>query len=245
MEEIYERRANGSLLFPKDEDLTGATSAIKTIQKVYGLGASEIARGKFNGAKLSGKDCFAIGKHSYETQDYPNAESWLSEARTLYHEENETPPRLLLEYLSFSYFAKGDLQGVMKIIHEMFPENETESKKEYAKEIWKRKREFEGTTKWVQDFTDLRICNPENLGKLKEKVKAKLKCRYTDMGKPFLKLARVKEEEALLNPKIFLYHDILYDNEIQIIKNFSKPELERATVYHAETGERVPAPYRY
>jgi prolyl 4-hydroxylase len=56
-------------------------------------------------------------------------------------------------------------------------------------------------------------------------VSSKLKCRYTDRGSPFLRLARVKEEEASLKPLILIYHDIIYDPEIETIKKLSIPRV--------------------
>jgi hypothetical protein len=56
-------------------------------------------------------------------------------------------------------------------------------------------------------------------------VASKLKCRYTDRGNAFLRLARVKEEEAYLKPLILIYHDVIYDSEIETIKKLSVPRV--------------------
>ena len=56
-------------------------------------------------------------------------------------------------------------------------------------------------------------------------IAAKLKCRYTDNGNPFLRLARVKEEEAYLDPLILIYHDVIYDSEIETIKKLAMPRV--------------------
>lgn len=73
---------------------------------------------------------------------------------------------------------------------------------------------------------------------------AKLKCRYVDRGIPFLKLARVKEEEAYLKPRIVIYHDVIYDSEIETIKKLAQPKFRRATVQNYKTGELETANYR-
>ncbi|XP_071438685.1 prolyl 4-hydroxylase subunit alpha-1 [Hetaerina americana] len=73
---------------------------------------------------------------------------------------------------------------------------------------------------------------------------AKLKCRYVDNGNPFLKLARVKEEEAHLKPRIVIFHDIIYDSEIETIKKLAQPKFRRATVQNYKTGELETANYR-
>lgn len=51
-----------------------------------------------------------------------------------------------------------------------------------------------------------------------------LKCFYTTSGDhPLLLLAPAKVEEYFLSPYIRLYHDIISDNEIEIVKQISTP----------------------
>lgn len=54
---------------------------------------------------------------------------------------------------------------------------------------------------------------------------AKLKCRYVDNISPFLKIAPLKLEELNLKPYIVLYHQVMYDNEIEVIKTMAKPKV--------------------
>lgn len=56
-------------------------------------------------------------------------------------------------------------------------------------------------------------------------ISSKLKCRYTSKGNAFLRLARVKEEEAYLKPLILIYHDVIYDTEIETIKKLAMPRV--------------------
>lgn len=54
---------------------------------------------------------------------------------------------------------------------------------------------------------------------------AKLKCKYVTNSSPFLKIAPLKVEEASLEPYIVVYHEVMYDNEIEIIKQLAKPRV--------------------
>lgn len=54
---------------------------------------------------------------------------------------------------------------------------------------------------------------------------AELKCKYVTNGVPFLKISPLKLEEANLKPYLVIYHDVLYDNEIEIIKQLAKPRV--------------------
>ena len=56
-------------------------------------------------------------------------------------------------------------------------------------------------------------------------IQKNLKCRYVDRGIPFLKIAPFKEEEAYLEPRIVIYHDVIYDEEIETIKRLAQPRV--------------------
>jgi len=57
-------------------------------------------------------------------------------------------------------------------------------------------------------------------------------------------LGPLKEEEAYLDPKIVIYHDVLYDNEIETLKKMAAPRFKRATVQNSVTGQLEIANYR-
>lgn len=54
---------------------------------------------------------------------------------------------------------------------------------------------------------------------------ASLRCRYVTNKLAFLKIAPFKLEEISLDPYIILYHDVMYDKEIDVIKNISQPQV--------------------
>lgn len=59
---------------------------------------------------------------------------------------------------------------------------------------------------------------------------SKLKCKYVTNKSAFLKIAPLKLEEAHLKPYIVVYHDVMYDSEIDVIKKMAKPRV-RATLF--------------
>lgn len=71
-----------------------------------------------------------------------------------------------------------------------------------------------------------------------------LSCRYITNEVPFLKIGPLKLEEASKDPYIVIYHDAMYDSEIEIVKRMAKPRFRRATVQNAITGELETANYR-
>lgn len=76
------------------------------------------------------------------------------------------------------------------------------------------------------------------------KVLSKLKCRYATNNLPFLSIAPFKLEEASLKPYIVIYHDVMYDSEIELAKIMAKPRFRRATVQNHKTGALETANYR-
>lgn len=59
---------------------------------------------------------------------------------------------------------------------------------------------------------------------------APLRCRYVTNKSAFLKIGPLKLEEAHLKPYIVIYHDIIFDSEIEVIKNMAKPRVSRIGV---------------
>lgn len=58
-------------------------------------------------------------------------------------------------------------------------------------------------------------------------VSSQLKCRYVHRNNPYLLIAPFKEEEVYKDPRILLYHEVLYSNEIETVKNMAKPEVPK------------------
>lgn len=54
---------------------------------------------------------------------------------------------------------------------------------------------------------------------------SKLKCKYVTNNSAFLKIAPLKLEEAHTKPYIVIYHDVMYDDEIDLVKKMAKPRV--------------------
>ncbi|CAG7818937.1 unnamed protein product, partial [Allacma fusca] len=83
------------------------------------------------------------------------------------------------------------------------------------------------------------LCRGEN-----QRMQLGLKCRYVSNGKGFLTIAPIKEELVHVDPHIYIYHDVISDSEVSIIKQLATPRFKRATVHNHLTGELVTANYR-
>jgi prolyl 4-hydroxylase len=54
---------------------------------------------------------------------------------------------------------------------------------------------------------------------------AQLKCRYVTNSSPFLTIGPLKLEEMNHKPYIVVYHDVLFDDEIELFQNMAKPRV--------------------
>lgn len=52
-----------------------------------------------------------------------------------------------------------------------------------------------------------------------------MSCRYFYGVHPFMKIAPVKEEEVFLEPRLVLYHDVITDNELDVVKKLATPRV--------------------
>ena len=55
--------------------------------------------------------------------------------------------------------------------------------------------------------------------------RSKMTCRYFYGVHPFMKIAPVKEEEVFLEPRLVLYHDVITDNELDVVKKLATPRV--------------------
>ncbi|XP_069668616.1 prolyl 4-hydroxylase subunit alpha-1-like isoform X2 [Periplaneta americana] len=260
------------LKFPSDEDLNGAAVALTRLQDTYKLDTASVARGELNGVQysteLSAGDCFELGRQSYNNGDFYHTVLWMNEALQRYEEEyNKTTAKSdILEYLAFSTYKQGNVHRALKLTNELLEIVPTHqralgNKVYYLQDIEKaakegQKRGDDGTGSVLSDQVSVAHstnniperdlyemhCRLEQV--MSPATASKLKCRYTDRGNPFLRLARVKEEVAYLKPLILIYHDVIYDAEIETIKKLSIPRFKRATVQNSKTGELETANYR-
>lgn len=80
----------------------------------------------------------------------------------------------------------------------------------------KLNQEDESFTKLCRDGSNL---NP--------KLSAQLKCRYQTNNIAFLKIAPFKVEEAYLDPYIVIFHDVIFDREIDELKKAAKKRVNK------------------
>ncbi|XP_060646476.1 prolyl 4-hydroxylase subunit alpha-1 [Drosophila nasuta] len=223
---------------------------------------------------MSSDDCFELGRQSYVNRDYYHTVLWMNEAmaRMLEEPHNQTQSFTradLLEYLAFSTYKQGNVESALTMTNELLQllpnhERANGNKKFYEKEIahLKELRKMKGddgsdempvsdlpvakSDPGVFDMTERKAYEMLCRGELKPSPAElrPLRCRYVTNNVPFLRIAPLKLEEAHKDPYIVIYHDAMYDSEIEIIKRMARPRFRRATVQNSVTGALETANYR-
>jgi prolyl 4-hydroxylase len=234
--------------------------------------ARGILNGVQYSTEMSSDDCFEIGRQMYNNRDYHHTIMWMTEAINRLNNDSRLPRSDVLEYLAFSTFKEGNVQSALDMTNElltMVPDHQRArgNKFYYEKELAKlneksvlrgddgsadvpidKSLEFQhsNTGPYTYDLPERSLYELACRGELKpdEAFLSKLSCKYVNNDVPFLRLAPLKLEQVSHDPYIVVYHDVMYDREIEVIKKIAKPRFKRATVQNHKTGELETAHYR-
>jgi prolyl 4-hydroxylase len=221
--------------------------------------------------EMSSEDCFEIGRQSYINNNFFYTILWMNEALNRLNMRSQLSRADILEYLAFSTFKEGNVENALKMTNELLellPDHQRAigNKNYYEKELRKlneksqlrgddgsndvpvdKSLEFHHTSNpYIFDLPERKLYELACRGELKmpENISSKLNCRYIHNNVPFLKIGPLKLEQIYLDPYIVVYHDVMYENEIEIVKQLAKPRFKRATVQNHKTGELEVANYR-
>nr|XP_050048009.1 prolyl 4-hydroxylase subunit alpha-1-like isoform X2 [Dermacentor andersoni] len=263
---------SSNLRFPDEEDLTGAAVALLRLQDTYRLDTASLAKGRIQGVtrpspELSAGDCFELGRQSYNNEDHYHTVLWMQEALDRVDEEvDKTADRTeILEYLAFSTFQQGNVHHALKLTNDLLaavPDHPRApgNKRYYEDTLAKREQYKRGddgdvsedsiTLKKRSPLPDAdsergiyeRLCRGEKFPPLYHD--RELTCQYRTNNRPYLLLQPAKEEVMFPKPRIVVYHDVLSEHEMNVIKTLAQPRLRRATVQNYKSGELETASYR-
>lgn len=214
----YQFRINVRKLSSDNEDLAGAVSGLFRLQNMYKLKTSDIINGIIAGqmtnAKLSNRDIFAIVKTATENgrRDFMVGE-YLSELqrRIAKNEDND-----------FETVTERDLEGIYTKSSESFNKKEPDTFTKNGKFSIEK-----------ESIIYSQMCRME-ISKSPEELKS-LKCRYV-FNSPYSMIGPFKVEEADLSTNLVLFHDVVYDSEIEVLKNMSKSRFKRGLIYGAKSS---------
>lgn len=229
---------------PTSEDLDMAALGILKLQKVYKLKTEDLASGQLTpqtlkSSSMTASDCFEIGKISYLNEDYDNAVSWLQKSLDLFDEnslQNSLVQReSILEYLIYVFIRQKNSKKAQKLaleIAKILSVEELRAIDNFQKELPTKKipKSDDNFENLLEDYEA--GCRGEL--KLPENVTKSLQCRYTHNNIDFLRIAPLKLEEVHKpQPYIVIYHQVVSNNEIELIKELGKPLVSELGFYQS------------
>ncbi|XP_015785639.1 prolyl 4-hydroxylase subunit alpha-1 [Tetranychus urticae] len=219
--------------------------------------------------ELSAGDCFELGRYSYVNGDHYHTILWMQEAADRWEDEvvKTADKAEILEYLAFSTFRRGNVRHALKLTTELLKLVPNHPRAIGNKIYYEESLGKNGKAKLRGDVGDDDVPIDENISAgdsstsierqsyealcrgetvLPPRIAKTLTCFYlnTTNKHPYLRLMRVKVEQAYNKPAILIYHGIMSDNEIETVKQLALPRLKRATVQNHKTGQLEAANYR-
>ncbi|XP_054153454.1 prolyl 4-hydroxylase subunit alpha-1-like [Oppia nitens] len=200
--------------------------------------------------RLTAADCYLIGKQTLIEDYYESAIQWFNE--TIKRSNNDTTDMLfqsnVSKHMALAYYRLGDHnQSVhyMNISNNLLLVDDYQSDTEFMfrqlfvdfmiqnknnKTIVKTSDKYdENVTKFYN--ISQQLCR--GVKRLNRSVESRLKCRYLDTtNRPLLRLTRVKVEQLLDKPDIVVFHDIISDREIDLMKQFASRRMDRLMTYY-------------
>uniref|UniRef100_A0A914BYM0 procollagen-proline 4-dioxygenase n=1 Tax=Acrobeloides nanus TaxID=290746 RepID=A0A914BYM0_9BILA len=260
---ITQERLNNQVKYPDDEDLDGAAIGLLRLQDTYHLNTKDLANGVVAGNNvgktLSGQDCFEVGRAAYNAKDYYHTLEWMQEA--LDRIKIEKPPTKresdILEYYAYALYQQGNPKRALVLTKRLAQIDPTHPRAKGNVEWYESMLSDEHKSDLhdlppIKNVRDTRYDIEERevyeklcRGKFERdlEMESKVYCYYKK-DRDFLKLAPFKVEILRFEPLVVIFHEVVSDYEISIVKQLATPRLKRATVQNAKTGELEHANYR-
>ncbi|XP_055852421.1 prolyl 4-hydroxylase subunit alpha-1-like [Episyrphus balteatus] len=241
--------SRSNLSFPTDEDTTGSVVALVRLQETYQLETSEVASGILNGVKygssMTWQDCFQLGSHLFTLKDFNHTIPWLKESyQKLQAQEyfNSSESIAFMEMVANIHVQMGDFKTALDLnnrLLELEPEKESAMAfKKYLEVMIEQghglvvpelNKDIMTPYRQTEEFkTYEKVCR----GEIKQSPKEErpLRCKNYHRNVPYRLLMPFKMEELNMDPYVVVFHDVIYDSEIEPIKEYSKPSMARSQV---------------
>ncbi|KAI4885451.1 hypothetical protein NFI96_014407, partial [Prochilodus magdalenae] len=236
--QVYQKLLEEDLQqLPDQDDLDEAAHGIIKLQETYKLYPQNITTDPLTGRPLHldlGQS-FHLGQVAYTKRSYQHAFLWFLQCLSKIKKGEEEDEDMdedadlikatVFNYLSLSAFKFGNLPFAIHFSQQLVNLDPSNLEARLDLAIYKSKRSAHTpnpilTLNQTSSSTHEALCR----GEAKSRRKRQLTCRYSTVGgNPRLMYAPVKEEEEWDEPLIIRYHNIISDEEIELLKNLSRP----------------------
>ncbi|XP_022209639.2 prolyl 4-hydroxylase subunit alpha-2-like [Drosophila obscura] len=208
---------------PKREDFIQTAKDVHKLQIIYNLKPQDQYF-----RTLNSRDCLALGKYLAHLKNHQYAEDWLKLSLKLYTASGESKKyrsiykdsqhEHLLYHLGAAKYAQnpadGDAFNLIARAYDLAPHDSQIV--DPAKSVLERRTYFDG----CRGAFSIRFHHPS------------LHCRYRNEGSAFSRLAPLKLEILSHDPYVVIYHDVLYDSEMQGLIVSTRRRMSRSMVQY-------------
>ncbi|KAI8119596.1 Prolyl 4-hydroxylase subunit alpha-2 [Lucilia cuprina] len=234
----------------KENEFEGAIDGLLRLQDTYRLNTTDIAQGILKGisynVSFNSRHCYDIGQRALATNLTRLAHSWLKEALNKISTDSEIKLEKLdieLAVINAKY-KLGDISGANQTYVDLinfYPDSERIAKL-YVEFLGKSKNKTSIKVDYSIDHeppvirfkkVNKSILHKYTCADLIRKTPSEerqLRCRYMTETNPFLRLAPIKLEEMNHDPLLVVFHDVISDQEIAIVKNLTT-RIRRAKIF--------------
>jgi prolyl 4-hydroxylase len=208
-------------------DLLGAVDGLLRLQSIYHLKTEDLANGIIDGAvtneKMTAHELFTIASKARELQERGYlADEYLRQFKSSLNNENQDE--------TGEIFTKEEIENLASQIQNL-------PKTDPFVETFEKDGHF-STLK--RDIIYSKACR-QKIKKSPDEAK-NLRCRYVS-NSPFSLIAPFKMEEADLSSSLAIFHDIISDDEIELLQKVSSERFHRAKTF-GEGGDDEISSYR-
>ncbi|XP_037812162.1 prolyl 4-hydroxylase subunit alpha-2-like [Lucilia sericata] len=249
----------------ENSEYDGGIDGLLRLQDAYRLNTSDIAQGILQGVQydvhFESRHCYDIGQRALATDFLRLAYSWLNEALKRFSADSEAESKNELSFTKLekldielalvnAKYKLGDVRGANQSyvdLINLYPASERVAKlyAEFSEESAdKASFEVDYTIDHDPPVEDLETASRSllykytcaNLLQQTPTEERELRCGYMTETHPFLLLAPLKVEEMNHDPLLVIFHDVISDKEIAVVKNLTTA-IQRATVMGANSSE--------
>ncbi|XP_071746654.1 prolyl 4-hydroxylase subunit alpha-2 [Lepeophtheirus salmonis] len=240
---------------PNSGDIEGAANGLFLLQETYNLDIDLFAKGVIsingeikgemeNNAALNGSDMSLMGKLAFNKQVYDRAYEWLISSLKKAIEDNDSVETIsqikkdiktVIKYHDQILETRGSPRGSTwrTYVNPLEPKLASKNKYKNALKANNGSMSYKMEYKLLTELKDYEITDQFNAlcrgEDIRDPIDDKdLSCSYLHFNDPYLKLGPFKLENLNSYPFIGVYHDFLYDNEMESFKSHSRPLLERS-----------------
>lgn len=238
---------------PTVDDVRGVIQRLARLQDVYNISASTLARGHLEGtfsmSNMTAEDCVSMGMYYYKQNYFDDATPWFEEALHKVDVDKSVTKAQIIEHLFLSTCFQGDQDlstSYLNKLLELYPfyTPPDEIVVDYNLALRKNCSEVAAvrlrkTKRLISEMTteDLITFNLICQGKTVVTPK-NLSCYYTHHNKPHLRIGPFKTEELHYEPPIVMFHDIISDNEIEVLQSDAYPYMTRSRIMKLDGSGR-------